>query len=31
MLRRLAIIGAGAITGEMLAVLGRRLPHPLKG
>ena len=30
MLRRLAIIGAGAITGEMLAVLGRRLPHRLE-
>lgn len=30
MLRRLAIIGAGAITGEMLAVLGRGLPHRLE-
>lgn len=30
MLTRLAIIGAGAITGEMLAVLGRSLPHRLE-
>lgn len=30
MLTRLAIIGAGAITGEMLAVLGRSLPEPLE-
>lgn len=29
MLTRLAIIGAGAITGEMLAVLGRALAGPL--